>query len=198
MAIKLGSPLNLSDIQGNLWKDIFSWAVLMWIEREVSERDGRFVVTLEHDCCSEILNSRKKDSPPCAVWEGRFGDTWHLWLTMSGACLAVQAIFLHRIELFNFHFESLVITVVSSAVNAWLMLGRWISLRFILCAVKVLNYFVIMSKFSIWQSPSVGSWWFLCTRLFSYNIYVRKICTLSNRRGRGFLAIEITLIRAVW
>lgn len=68
---------------------------------------------------------------------------------MSGASLAVQAIFLHRIELFNFHFESLVITVVSSAVNAWLMLGRWISLRFILCAVKVLNYFVIMSKFSI-------------------------------------------------
>lgn len=64
--------------------------------------------------------------------------------------MAVQAVFLRSNRVIYFsRVEFLVTTVTSSAVNMWLVLGRRTSLCFILCDVKTVNDFVIMSRFSI-------------------------------------------------
>lgn len=83
---------------------------------------------------------------------------------------------------------------IPSAMNMGLMLGRRTSLFYIV-DVKVVNYLVTISKFSIdkaliWglEDSSVP-----CSLT---DVYVRKMRTLPNRRG-GFPAWETTAVRGV-
>lgn len=147
---------------------MLSWAMLMWGETEVSGGGGGWYWRLGAAVVrfyigggtsySRVLSGRE-GSVTCGVCDLKckkdsYGSSSHF--------------FLHWIELFNFHFWVIVDHCCFFSCERVADTGRRISLPFILCAVKVLNYFVIMNKLSIWQSPAVGSRWFFCTGLFSY------------------------------
>lgn len=144
------------------------------------------------------MQRRKSDIHVLSGKEGPM--TWHLRFKYCKSDLwgSWKYFFFTSDSYWTFIWWVTVTSVLSLAVNMWPIQTR-ISLWFLLCDVKMVNYVGIMSKASIWQGPAVGSWGFFCTRLFLQNAYVRKTCTLSNRRGRrAFLALEITLIGAVW